>query len=415
MTETSLVAPPEQAAILVGGLGSRLGPLTDVTPKPLLEVGGKPFLDYLIDACMRFGFRDLLLLGGFAADQLARYVESTRRRLPVDVTLELIVEPSPRGTAGAIRYAAGRLAERFILLNGDSFFDVNWLDVVLVAQESPDSIVMALSHQADTSRFGVVRLEDDRVAGFTSRGSGPGLINAGLYRLDRSTVCAFPEEGSLEEIVLPSLATQGRVRGRAYAGLFVDIGIPQSLAHAQSALPQCLRKPAAFLDRDGTVVVDTGYVHKTDDLSFLPGAMTAIKRLNDIGYYVFLVTNQSGVAKGFFTETDVRAFHAEMQRRLRITGAHIDDVRYCPHHPDGRFEPYRRQTSWRKPGPGMLIDLMRSWPILRDSSVLVGDKETDMSAAQAANLRGLHYNGGDLDAFLMLHLPPTQPSIGTQT
>jgi len=171
------------------------------------------------------------------------------------------------------------------------------------------------------------------------------------------------------------------------------------------------RRPAVFFDRDGTLIVDPGYVHRVEDLVFVPGAVAAIKRLNDLGYYVFIATNQSGVARGYFTETDVKALHAELQRRLRAAGAHVDDIRYCPDHPDGTVEHYRRSSDWRKPKPGMLLDLMRCWPVDRDASLAVGDRDTDVAAGEAAGLRSLKFSGGNLDDFLAPHIEARRGAV----
>jgi len=160
-----------------------------------------------------------------------------------------------------------------------------------------------------------------------------------------------------------------------------------------------------FFDRDGTLNVDEGYSHRPQDLAFLPGAIDAVKRVNDLGHYAFLVTNQSGVARGYFTEADVEAFNAHLQRKLRAAGAHLDDIRYCPDHPEGTVPRYRRVSDWRKPAPGMLLDLMKRWPIRREASLVVGDKESDVAAAQSAGLRGVLYAGGSLDECLAPHLP----------
>ena len=100
--------------------------------------------------------------------------------------------------------------------------------------------------------------------------------------------------------------------------------------------PSNAARPAVFFDRDGTINADKGYTYRPADLVFLPGAVAAVKRVNDLGWYAFLVTNQSGVARGFFTESDVQAFHAHMQDQLRAAGAHFDEIRYCPHHPEGQ-------------------------------------------------------------------------------
>jgi D-glycero-D-manno-heptose 1,7-bisphosphate phosphatase len=317
-----------------------------------------------------------------------------------------MVEPEPRGTAGALRFAAERLAPRFLMLNGDSFFDTNWLDLVSALTPPPDPVaVMTLRRVEDTSRYGVVRLDGAQVTGFAERGDGtPGLINAGVYLFDRRLLDDLPERGSLEREVLPSLCARGLVRGRVHDGFFLDIGIPDAFARAQTELPRVRQRAAVFFDRDGTINADAGYTHRVEDLVFLPGAVAAVKRVNDTGRFAFLVTNQAGVARGHFTEAQMHEFHAHMQRHLRAAGAHFDDIRHCPDHPDGTVAPYNRASDWRKPEPGMLLDLMAEWPVVTEGSLMVGDKPSDVQAAEAAGLRGLLYLGGDLDAFLAPHL-----------
>jgi D,D-heptose 1,7-bisphosphate phosphatase len=160
------------------------------------------------------------------------------------------------------------------------------------------------------------------------------------------------------------------------------------------------RKPAAFLDRDGVLNVDHGYVARREDFQWVDGAREAIKTLNDAGYYVFVVTNQSGIARGLYTEEQMHALHTHMKDGLAEIGAHIDDLRYSPFHPEGEVERYRRVSDWRKPGPGMILDLLAHWPVERERSVVIGDKDRDMEAAKAAGIRGLMFRGGDLEEFV---------------
>ena len=160
------------------------------------------------------------------------------------------------------------------------------------------------------------------------------------------------------------------------------------------------RKPAVFLDRDGVLNVDQGYVARREDFRWVEGAVAAVRALNEAGYYVFVATNQSGIARGFYAVEDMYKLHEFMADELARVGARIDDIRFCPFHPEGTIDRYRRVSDWRKPGPGMILDLMERWPVERERSALIGDKEADMEAARAAGIRGLLFTGGNLEDFV---------------
>lgn len=169
------------------------------------------------------------------------------------------------------------------------------------------------------------------------------------------------------------------------------------------------RRPAVFLDRDGVINVDRGYVSSRAHFKWIPGAIEAIKALNDAGYYVFVATNQSGIARGLYSEHEMQELHDYIAKKLAEQGAHVDDWRHCPFHPKGTIAAFARVSDWRKPGPGMILDLVQAWPVDRARSVLIGDKESDMLAAAAAHVRGLRFCGGNLLAFVRARVLGARP------
>lgn len=168
----------------------------------------------------------------------------------------------------------------------------------------------------------------------------------------------------------------------------------------EMALPQASRRPAVFLDRDGVLNVDTGYPHRFVDMRWVDGAIEAVRLAHQAGFLVFVVTNQSGVARGLYEETAVIELHRQMATHFARQGAVIDDFRYCPHLPDAAEPRYRRSCDCRKPEPGMILDLLAAWPVDTARSFMVGDRESDMAAARAAGIAGYLYEGGALSSFI---------------
>lgn len=159
-------------------------------------------------------------------------------------------------------------------------------------------------------------------------------------------------------------------------------------------------RPCAFLDRDGVLIEDTGHPHRIEEVRWTQGIMPALRRLNGAGLAVCIVTNQAGVARGMYDEATVGRMHVWMAEQARAAGARIDGFAYCPFHPEAGDGRYRRASSRRKPGPGMIEDWLAHFALRREGSFLIGDRETDMAAAAAAGIPGHFFPGGDLDEFV---------------
>jgi D,D-heptose 1,7-bisphosphate phosphatase len=397
-------ATVSQCAVLVGGLGTRLGALTAATPKPLLPCGDRPFLAWLLREFIRFGVSDFLLLTGHLSTAVENAAADIQTALPGDVRITLSQEPQRAGTGGAVFHAREQLRERFLLCNGDSLFDSNLAALLADAAHDPDETVgrLLLRRLDDASRFGVVSLDQDRITAFQERppAGTPGIINGGVYLFRRALIEHLGPDCSLEGDVMPRLARDGRLRGTLGSGYFRDIGVPEDFQRAQTEIPRQLHRRALFLDRDGVLNIDHGYVGSADRFEWVEGAREAIRHATEAGWHVFIVTNQSGVARGLYDEDVVRALLAWIGDQARLAGGTIDDARYCPFHAEATVPAYRQAHPWRKPEPGMLLDLIRAWEVDPARAVMVGDQETDMRAAARAGVAGYLFHGGNLLSFL---------------
>jgi D-glycero-D-manno-heptose 1,7-bisphosphate phosphatase len=169
---------------------------------------------------------------------------------------------------------------------------------------------------------------------------------------------------------------------------------------SETPSPNPLR-PALFLDRDGVLNEDHGYVSRWEDFRWIAGARETVAAFNRAGWLVIVVTNQSGVGRGFYTEEAMHALHARMAEDLAAAGGHIDAFYYAPQHPEAPLDAYRHPNPPdRKPNPGMILRALGEWPIDREASLLIGDKPSDLEAALRAGIRGVLFEGGNLLQFL---------------
>jgi D-glycero-D-manno-heptose 1,7-bisphosphate phosphatase len=161
-----------------------------------------------------------------------------------------------------------------------------------------------------------------------------------------------------------------------------------------------IKRPAVLLDRDGVINHDYGYVHSIDKFEWIDGAIDAIKLLNELDWLVIVITNQSGIARGYYDEKTVIDLHQWIQEKLVLNGAHIDSFYYCPHHPSATIPKYKIKCLCRKPEPGMLLNAIKEWNIDMTSAFFIGDRMSDIQAAEKAGIKGVLFNGKNLYEFV---------------
>jgi len=222
-----------QCVILAGGAGTRLGHLTRDIPKPLLPVAGRPFLEHLILKAAKHGFDRVLLLVGHHAAMVEAWLAKSDLAAQLGIDISLSIEPRALGTGGAVAFASRHLDEAFLLINGDTWFDFDW-----GALADQEGAVIALRQIPDADRYETVQVEGERALAFIPRSgiARPGLINGGVYRLLKVAIPSTDAPTSLEAEILPALCKAGALGARVFEGPFIDIGLPESYASAQTLL-----------------------------------------------------------------------------------------------------------------------------------------------------------------------------------
>lgn len=396
------MAGSRQCVILVGGKGSRLGELVQEVPKPLLEVDGLPFVNYLIQEVSRYGFRRIVLLAGFKAEVFSSSLQSLQSMAPRLSTVDVISEPAPMGTGGALKFAAGHLDQQFLLMNGDSLFDFNLLDFISPSISSGVVGRVALKEQLDVSRYGTVELVGDRIQSFVEKKQSDqsGIINGGIYWFDRSVLDHIGDGFvSLETDVLPKLASSGLLSGRVYDGFMLDIGLPETLERAQTSIPQHTRRPAVFLHED---VIFHGRAELSEPLGLIDGAAEAIKACNDSGYFIFLVGKSLTSVLPARPELETEDIEAWFDQLLAPLGAHIDAImnyKSCPGEEliDGVADNSVGDSSEIL---GAIEPVLENWPVVRERSILVSRSSEYVKVLASAGLTGRQFEEGDLHNFL---------------
>jgi D,D-heptose 1,7-bisphosphate phosphatase len=399
--------------ILAGGKGTRLKDRLGDLPKPMIPIAGKPLLEHQVELAKKYGFTDLVFFVHYRADLIEKHFGDGKK---FGVQIRYLLETEPLGTAGAVLAGFDSLAERFVVMYGDTMINVD-LDRIWRAHEQHHADATLLLHPNDHPfDSDLVEINaDSRVVAFHNRPHAEGiwrqnLVNAGLYVLEKRVLAPFHATRNTQpaEIldfgkdVFPAMVQRGaNLYGYNSPEYIKDIGTPQRydricgefdsgvIARSSFASPQ----RAVFLDRDGTLVPDKDCLRSADGLELLPGVADALHRLNHGGWRAVLITNQPVVAKGWCTEAELQNIHNKLETLLGREHAFLDRIYFCPHHPEKGFPGERADLKidcdCRKPKIGMIrsavadlnIDLKQSW--------FIGDTTTDVQTARNAGVKSI--------------------------
>jgi D,D-heptose 1,7-bisphosphate phosphatase len=374
------------AVILCGGIGSRISKFTQKTPKPLLKIEGKKvFLDYLLKNISRFKLNKIILLCCY---KKYLFFKKYHKKKINNVEIVCIDEKEARGTGGALNNIK-RFKSDFFLFNGDTYFDINYLELKRIITESPKRYLanIALAN-VEGSRYLNLSLHKNKEVFFKKNSS---IINGGIYYFKKSIFSHLTKKFiSLENDILPKLIKKKLLLGTKFLSkknYFIDIGTYADFNKSKTFVPLLDKKKAVFLDRDGVLNYDFSYVHKKSQFVWKKNVIKAIKILNDNNFYVFVVTNQSGIGRGYYNENDVEKLHKWINKILISNYAHIDDFFYAPFFKKSKIKKYRKNFNLRKPNIGMFKVAMNKWNF-DNYSYMIGDQKSDIEFAKNSNLRG---------------------------
>ena len=379
----------DQAVILCGGLGTRLGQLTKKTPKPLLRFLKRPFLNYILKNLSRYGIKEILLLCYYKKKQ---FIKKYHNKKIYNLKIKCVIEKKPLGTFGSLKNSSKYLKQYFLFLNGDTFFDINLRD--FISRFDSNSFIGSLAvAKKKENRFSKVLIRKNYISKFNVKKSFSSFINSGTYIFSKK-ICNIKSKkfSSLENDILPKLVKKKKIQALKYLKAhnnFIDIGIPSDYKKVEKFLIRTFSKPAIFLDRDGVINEDLHYVHKVKDFIWKNNVKKAIKFLNDRNFYVFVVTNQSGVGRGYYKEKDVIKLHKWINQELRYQGSQIDDFFYATYHSESKFKFSNQEKKLRKPNIGMIKMARKKWLTINKKSLVIGDQITDIKMAKKACLESI--------------------------
>lgn len=399
-----------KVVILAGGLGTRLRSVVKDVPKPMADIAGTPFLELLLENLRIYGAEEFILCVSHLRHVIEGYFGTSYKGIPIRYS----IEEEPLGTGGAVKQAFDLYQlDEALVINGDTFVQADY--AAFWQEGSGEQLAVLLKAVENADRYGRVEVNAERIMSFKEKtlDGKPGLINAGVYRVTAGLFAAMPQKFSFEKDLMEPQVANLRPRMFLAEDYFIDIGIPESYeqacrelksviestkgTHTVSSLRECLsflpyasagKTPALFLDRDGVINVEKNYVHKIEDCEFIDGIFDLCREAKARGCKVIVVTNQAGIAKGYYTEDDYFTLMDYIKGEFERQGCPLDDVYYCPFHEDGIGE-YRKQSEDRKPNPGMLLKAAAKHDIDLKSSILVGDKKSDIEAGRRAGVKRL--------------------------
>lgn len=418
--------------IIAGGKGTRLG-LTDI-PKPMVQLNGKPLLEHQILLAKRYGITDIFILSGHLSNVIIDYFGNGEKW---NINIVHVVEDKALGTAGALKQLEDILDDRFMVFYGDTIMDIDLKSFIEYDADKLNSIGSIMVHPNDHP-YDSDLLEIDnsnKVVAFHSKPHQENiyftnLVNAALYIFSPEILCYIKKDqmSDFGKDIFPEIIKFENLYAYKTTEYLKDMGTPERLKKVEydiisgkvARLNKYFKQKAIFLDRDGVINKEVDNLFKIDDFELIEGVSNALMQINKSEFLSIVITNQPVIAKGFITEKDLKSIHKKMDTLLGEDRAYVDDLYYCPHHPESGFKneikKLKIDCECRKPKSGMLKKASENYNIDLTKSWMIGDRYTDICAGKNAGCKTIllqtGHHGNDKSNYLDLEADYICDSLG---
>lgn len=404
-----------KAVIQAGGKGTRLKGITgDSIPKSLAQINGKAILEFQILQLKEYGINDIYIIVNHLGQKIVNYLGNGEK---YGVYIHYIFEDSPLGSAGALYFMKDHVKdEDFILIFGDIIFDIDWNRMITFHAEKHSLATLFVhpnSHPGDSDL--IITDEDQKVISIDSKNNKRNYwysnkVNAGLYILSGNILNGMECEQKLDleqDLLLKLIDNHENVYAYSSTEYAKDIGTVERFRSVEqdmvNRVPQCRnlsnKQRCIFMDRDGTINEYCGLISKEEQICLMSGTAEAIRKINMSGYLAIIITNQPVVARGLCSVEDVERFHKKIETLLGEAGAYVDDIIFCPHHPDKGYPEenpiYKIECECRKPKIGMIEKMQKKYNIDLSQSYMIGDTTVDIMTGINAGLKTVLVETGE--------------------
>ena len=382
-----------QAVIELGKKNTDCGTLKDLAP----DIEKKSFLSYLVWNLARQGITDIVLIIN------EEYIGLNRLKAKefLGTKINVIKALGSEKLLSSLELNKNILQERFWLLSGDAFSDCPYRDIVVEHRLSEEIIVHG-TMKDPIGKFEEMYFDSNFYVTPTNNQNNyyKTIYNTGVYLLNKKILNYTNKENlSLDRDKFSYLIKNKKLKLFITESFLAKNETLKCDSPSKKEFFNFICRPALFLDRDGTINIDNGYTHKLSDLELIDGAAKTIKYATSKGFYIVIITNQGGVSLGKFSVKDMHLFNNALVEKFRDSGANVDYVYYCIHHPDAKNERYKH-CDCRKPKPGMILKAFDELPIIKEKSIMIGDKDIDVAAANNAGIKGYKFEGTNLLDFI---------------